>query len=86
VRSAHLDDLLARLRDHGLTATHAGGQELRVDAGSAQQVGALAHAWGIPLDHLAEAEVSLEDAYLRLTAGSIEHHGPTDADRREVPA
>ena len=86
VRSSRLDELFARLQDHGLDTTRAGAQELRVEAGSAEEVGALAHAWGIPLDHLAEAEMSLEEAYLRLTAGSVEHHGPTDADRREVPA
>ena len=86
VRSARLDELLARLEDRGLAATRISEQELRVDGGSAEEVGALAHTLGIPLDHLAEVELSLEEAYLRLTDGSVEHHGPTDAGRPEVPA
>ena len=41
----------------------------------AADVGAAAHAIGAQLHHLAEVEQSLEDAYLRLTEDSVEHHG-----------
>ncbi|KGN40338.1 ABC transporter ATP-binding protein [Knoellia aerolata] len=52
-----------------------GPDELEVSGVPASEVGDLAHAHGIRLHHLAEVEQSLEDAYLSLTEGSVEHHG-----------
>jgi ABC-2 type transport system ATP-binding protein len=49
--------------------------ELRVEDGTAEAVGALAHSLSIPLHHIAEVEPSLEDAYLALTGASVEYHG-----------
>lgn len=49
--------------------------ELELGGMSAREVGELAHAHGIPLHHLAEVEQSLEDAYLSLTEGEVEHVG-----------
>ncbi|MFW5471210.1 ATP-binding cassette domain-containing protein [Knoellia sp. CPCC 206435] len=49
--------------------------ELEVSGLLASEVGDLAHEHGIRLHHLAEVEQSLEDAYLSLTEGSVEHHG-----------
>ena len=52
-----------------------GQDELEVTGLAASDVGDLAHSLGIPVHHLAEAEQSLEDAYLRLTEGQVDHHG-----------
>jgi ABC-2 type transport system ATP-binding protein len=51
-----------RLRVHGLTEA---------------EVGAVAFAAGVPLHHLAAAKVSLEQAFMELTADSVEYHAAT---------
>ncbi|WP_404385405.1 ABC transporter ATP-binding protein [Knoellia locipacati] len=74
VRSPRADDLRAVLAaEASVAATSA--DELEVRGLPASTVGELAHAHGIPLHLLAEVEQSLEDAYLSLTEGSVEHHG-----------
>ncbi|GGB80358.1 multidrug ABC transporter ATP-binding protein [Knoellia flava TL1] len=78
VRSPRADDLAALLARDVTVALHGQG-ELEVRGLAASAVGDLAHAHGIPLHHLAEVEQSLEDAYLALTEGSVEHHGHVPA-------
>jgi ABC-2 type transport system ATP-binding protein len=87
VRSPRADDLYAALLAEG--AQVAGGDpagvaaqvertapgELEVTGLAAGTIGDLAHARGIPLHHLAEAEQSLEHAYLTLTEDRVEYHG-----------
>jgi ABC-2 type transport system ATP-binding protein len=48
--------------------------ELTVRGLSAEQVGGLALANGILLHYLAPARVSLEEAFMELTADSVEYH------------
>ncbi|MDT0212998.1 ABC transporter ATP-binding protein [Rothia sp. ARF10] len=78
VRSPRADDLAALLAPDAPVTPH-GRDELEVRGLPASAVGELAHANGIPLHHLAEVEQSLEDAYLALTEGSVEHHGHVPA-------
>jgi ABC-2 type transport system ATP-binding protein len=59
----------------GATVTRPAPGEVEVGGMLASEVGDLAHAHGIPLHHLAEVEQSLEDAYLSLTEGEVEHQG-----------
>jgi ABC-2 type transport system ATP-binding protein len=47
---------------------------LRVRGLSEAEVGGIAFAAGIPLHHLAAARVSLEQAFMELTADSVEYH------------
>ncbi|ROP37068.1 ABC transporter ATP-binding protein [Saccharothrix texasensis] len=75
VLSPEPDHLLARLREHGFDAQRVDARELRVDGGTAEEVGGLAHALNVPLHHLSEVRQSLEDAYLELTNSSVEYHG-----------
>jgi ABC-2 type transport system ATP-binding protein len=74
VRSSRSDDLHARLREGGLSVRRVDAQELLVEGGTAEEVGALAHAAHIPLGHLSEVAQSLEEAYIELTSSSVEHH------------
>jgi len=53
--------------------------ELTVRGLSAERVGELALAHGILLHYLAPATVSLEEAFMELTADSIEYHAKTEA-------
>jgi ABC-2 type transport system ATP-binding protein len=66
--------------------TAAGGRLERGEAGeltvrglSAEQVGALALNHGILLHYLAPARVSLEEAFMELTADSVEYQAKTGA-------
>jgi ABC-2 type transport system ATP-binding protein len=47
---------------------------LRVHGLSEAEVGGVAFAAGVPLHHLAAAKVSLEQAFMELTADSVEYH------------
>ena len=75
VRSTDADALLVELRTRRFAVTRTGADELHVEDATAVEVGALAHAAGIPLHHVAEVEQSLEQAYLELTAAGVEHAG-----------
>ncbi|TQM79861.1 ABC-2 type transport system ATP-binding protein [Saccharothrix saharensis] len=75
VRSPRSDVLLTGLRERGFEVERVDAGELLVDGGAAEEVGALAHALDVPLQHLSEVRQSLEDAYLELTSGSVEYQG-----------
>ena len=77
VRTAEPDRLSAVL-PAGAAATVTGPQQLEVTGASAQALGDLAFAQGIPVHGLAEVGRSLEEAYLALTSDSTEY----SADRR----
>jgi ABC-2 type transport system ATP-binding protein len=49
-------------------------RRLRVQGLSEAEVGSVAFAAGVPLHHLAAAKVSLEQAFMELTADSVEYH------------
>ena len=75
VRSTESDALLVELRRRERAVSRVAADELHVDDSTALEVGALAHAAGIPLHHLSEGEQSLEQAYLALTTDSVEFSG-----------
>jgi ABC-2 type transport system ATP-binding protein len=56
-------------------------EECTVRGLSAEQVGALARDHGILLHYLAPARVSLEEAFMELTADSVEYQAKTGAQR-----
>ncbi|MFH8371281.1 ABC transporter ATP-binding protein [Streptomyces sp. NPDC018031] len=68
VRTAEPDRLGAALAAEGLTPLRDGADELTVEGARAEQVGALAAREGIPVLGLTDEQVSLEQAYLDLTA------------------
>ncbi len=74
VRTPQADVLALELA--GLaTVDVTGPDELEVTGLAASEVGDLAHRHGVRLHLLAEVEQSLENAYLSLTEGSVEHVG-----------
>jgi ABC-2 type transport system ATP-binding protein len=83
VRTPRADDLHRALVERGATTSDAGPpgvertgpDELEVSGLAADRVGDLALDLGLPVHHLADVEQSLENAYLSLTQGSVEHHG-----------
>ncbi|MEV8440579.1 ATP-binding cassette domain-containing protein [Actinosynnema sp. NPDC051121] len=84
VLSPRPDPLLAGLRERGFEVERVDARELRVEGGTAEEVGGLAHALDVPLHHLSEVRQSLEDAYVELTTGSVEYQGREPALTAEV--
>ena len=66
-------DVLAGALAMSASITHIGPDELEVDGLSASEVGHRARALGLALHHLSDVGLSLEDAYLALTAADAEH-------------
>ncbi|MFD7220555.1 ABC transporter ATP-binding protein [Streptomyces sp. NPDC059892] len=85
---ARLEDVL---RAGGFTVVEAEGDVLEVDGASTEELGELAARHGIVLHELTSRRASLEEAFMRMTAESVEYHahaGPRwgedrrDGDRR----
>jgi ABC-2 type transport system ATP-binding protein len=75
VRCARPDLLAPALRQRGATVEETGAGELEVRGLTAAEVGEVADAARVPLSHLSDVQQSLEEAYLALTAGSVEFAG-----------
>ncbi|MEZ7003952.1 ABC transporter ATP-binding protein [Streptomyces sp. AD55] len=73
VRTPERERLLDALHEAGLTATEA-GEVLEVEGDAAQAVGELAARKGLVLHELSPQRASLEEAFMGLTAGSVEYH------------
>jgi ABC-2 type transport system ATP-binding protein len=78
VRTPERERFLDVLRSAGLTAMETGGT-LELDGVSAEQVGELAARHGLVLHELSPQQASLEEAFMRLTAESVEYHAHSDA-------
>ena len=74
VRSPQADDLVTALRGRGIAVTAAEPGVLEVVGSSSETVGELAAERGIVLHELTPVTGSLEDAYMSLTAESVEYH------------
>ncbi|MFF5052701.1 ABC transporter ATP-binding protein [Micromonospora sp. NPDC000663] len=86
VRSPHPDalaTLAAHLTAAGATVEPAGPDELTVTGTTADRVGDLAHELGVRLHELSAHGASLEQAFMELTADSVEYAGgPTGGGAR----
>ncbi|WP_344536642.1 ABC transporter ATP-binding protein [Streptomyces levis] len=74
VRSPHRERLLDVLHQAGVVAVESGEGVLEVDGGKAEHVGELAAQHGLTLHELSPQQASLEEAFMRLTAESVEYH------------
>jgi ABC-2 type transport system ATP-binding protein len=77
VRSPQRERLLDVLHADGITVVEAGGGALEVEGGKAEQIGEAAARHGIVLHELSLQQASLEEAFMRLTAESVEYHAHT---------
>jgi len=75
VRSPQSGKLLERLAERGIVVERLADHELQVENLAAGELGEFAYQQGIPLHHLADAEQSLEQAFIELTDDSVEYHG-----------
>jgi ABC-2 type transport system ATP-binding protein len=78
-RTPQPDALARAVTAAGGTATQVSGGDLEVRGLAEAQIGDLALAGGIPLHHLAPARASLEEAFMELTADSVEYQAGVPA-------
>ncbi|MGW6153750.1 ABC transporter ATP-binding protein [Streptomyces sp. NPDC055144] len=78
LRSPQQERLLDVLHEAGITVVEAGNGTLEVDGRSPEQLGDLAAAHHLVLHELSPQQASLEEAFMQLTAESVEYHAHTD--------
>ncbi len=74
IRSPHRERLLDVLHSAGITAVQAGDGALEVDGWKPESIGELAAQHQIVLHELSPQQASLEEAFMQLTAESVEYH------------
>ncbi|BCL23064.1 ABC transporter ATP-binding protein [Streptomyces tuirus] len=74
VRSPQRERLLDVLHQAGIVAVESGEGVLEVDGGKAEHIGELAAQHRITLHELSPQQASLEEAFMQLTAESVEYH------------
>ncbi|WP_309062826.1 ABC transporter ATP-binding protein [Streptomyces sp.] len=79
IRSPQRERLLDVLHRAGITAVESGNGALEVDGGKAEHIGELAARHQLVLHELSPQQASLEEAFMRLTAESVEYHAHSDA-------
>ncbi|KES05499.1 multidrug ABC transporter ATP-binding protein [Streptomyces toyocaensis] len=77
VRSPQRERLLDVLHQGGITAVESGDGALEVDGSKAEYVGELAARHRLVLHELSPQQASLEEAFMQLTAESVEYHAHT---------
>jgi ABC-2 type transport system ATP-binding protein len=78
-RTPEPDALARAVTAAGGTATQVSGGDLELRGLAEAQIGDLALAAGIPLHHLAPVRASLEEAFMELTADSVEYQAGVPA-------
>ncbi|MEU8980943.1 ABC transporter ATP-binding protein [Streptomyces sp. NPDC058467] len=86
IRTPQRERLLDVLRGAGITVVETGGGTLEVDGGKPEHIGELAAQHQIVLHELSPQQASLEEAFMQLTAESVEYHAHADTPHRQAPA
>ncbi|MFF8946424.1 ABC transporter ATP-binding protein [Streptomyces sp. NPDC014864] len=82
IRTPERERLLDALQGAGITAVEAGGGLLEVDGGKPEHIGELAARHHVVLHELSVRQSSLEEAFMRLTAGTVEYHAHAETPGR----
>ncbi|MEU9291611.1 ABC transporter ATP-binding protein [Streptomyces sp. NPDC048275] len=85
IRSPQRERLLDVLHGAGITVVEAGGETLEVDGSKSERIGELAAQHQIVLHELSPQQASLEEAFMQLTAESVEYHAHADTHVRPAP-
>ncbi|MFD3502329.1 ABC transporter ATP-binding protein [Streptomyces sp. NPDC058676] len=85
IRSPHRERLLDVLHGAGITAVQAGNGTLEVDGWKPEYIGELAAQHQIVLHELSPQQASLEEAFMQLTAESVEYHAHADTSLAPQP-
>ena len=81
VRTPSADQLVRAVTAKGATTSTDEDGAIEVRGMSAEQIGDLAFGEGIRLHELATVRASLEEAYMEVTADSVEYHADTPGQR-----
>ncbi|MDT0303688.1 ABC transporter ATP-binding protein [Streptomonospora wellingtoniae] len=81
VRTPQPEELEQQLLVAGMRVERHGGDELIVTGGTLDRVGGVAHQAGVRLNELSPRAASLEQAYMELTASSVEFGAPSGAEQ-----
>ncbi|MFJ4694923.1 ABC transporter ATP-binding protein [Streptomyces sp. NPDC088766] len=74
VRTPQRERLLDVLHGAGITVVESGGEVLEVDGDKSERIGELAAQHQLVLHELSPQRASLEEAFMQLTAESVEYH------------
>ncbi|WP_030899337.1 ABC transporter ATP-binding protein [Streptomyces sp. NRRL S-474] len=85
VRSPQRERLLDVLHQAGIVAVESGDGVLEVDGGKAEHIGELAAQHRITLHELSPQQASLEEAFMQLTAESVEYHAHSETSPEPPP-
>ncbi|WP_428952269.1 ABC transporter ATP-binding protein [Streptomyces sp. cg35] len=85
LRSPQRERLLDVLHEAGITVVESGNGCLEVDGGSPEQLGELAASHQLVLHELSPQQASLEEAFMQLTAESVEYHAHSGAPPQAGP-
>jgi ABC-2 type transport system ATP-binding protein len=83
LRSPHAATLAAELRRHGWRVEAADDNALTVYGAALEQIGDVAGSHGLYVHELRQVQASLEEAFMRLTADSVEFHAGTSVGSAE---
>lgn len=78
IRTPQRERLLDVLYAAGVTVVETGNGSLEVDGGKPEQIGELAAQHQLVLHELSPQQASLEEAFMQLTAESVEYHAHSD--------
>jgi ABC-2 type transport system ATP-binding protein len=85
IRTPQREQFLDALHDAGVTVVESGAGVLEVDGDKSEAVGELAARHGIVLHELSPQRASLEEAFMQLTAESVEYHAHDGQPPGPVP-
>ncbi|MET8558509.1 ABC transporter ATP-binding protein [Streptomyces sp. NPDC004959] len=85
LRSPERERLLDVLRQEGIRVTEGTDGTLEADHADPARLGELAHRHDLVLHELSPQSASLEDAFMQLTAQTVEYHAHTGAGPATVP-
>ncbi|MBE8472655.1 ABC transporter ATP-binding protein [Streptomyces justiciae] len=83
IRSPQRERLLDVLHGAGITVVETGAGALEVDGGKPEHIGELAAQHQIVLHELSPQQASLEEAFMQLTAESVEYHAHADTPQEQ---
>ncbi|MGR8008240.1 ABC transporter ATP-binding protein [Streptomyces hypolithicus] len=85
LRSPQQEQLRDVLHAAGITPVNGKGGAMEVDGASSDQLGELAARAGLVLHELSPQQASLEDAFMQLTAESVEYHAHSNGEVTRPP-
>ncbi|GAA2132153.1 ABC transporter ATP-binding protein [Kitasatospora kazusensis] len=81
IRTPHVEQLLTALNGTGLRAEPGPDGSYEIEDGDLTHIGDLAAAHGITLHELSPQQASLEEAFMQMTADSVEYHAGSGEGR-----